>query len=159
MCVIKLQTLIHAPQAVCFNLSRSIDLHTESMHHYAEKAIAGVTGGLIGLHDTVTWRAIHFSIPFKMTVKITKMHEPDFFVDEMQQGPFKWMRHYHAFWPHPEGTLMEDEFAFRSPMGWLGKLADKWLLKTYLEKLLVNRNQLIKQVAESGRHIMADQPL
>lgn len=154
MPVIKLHTHINAPVQLCFDLSRSIDLHLQSMQNSKEQAIAGVTAGLINLHETVTWKARHFGIPIKMTVKITEMQEPNFFVDEMVSGPFKWFRHYHGFQACNSGTLMVDEFVFRSPLGWLGKLVDKFLLKSYMQKLLQQRNQVLKEVAQSKAPIL-----
>ena len=149
MPVIELHTLINARVEECFNLSRSIDLHLQSMQQHREKAIAGVTTGLINLHETVTWKARRFGLPFKMTVQITEMQYPVYFVDQMVNGPFKWFRHYHAFQHRGHQTLMTDEFVFRSPLGWLGKLVDNQILKAYLQKLLIQRNQLIKQTAEN----------
>lgn len=154
MPVIKLHTHINAPVQLCFDLSRSIDLHLQSMQKSKEQAIAGVTAGLINLHETVTWKARHFGIPIKMTVKITEMQEPNFFVDEMVSGPFKWFRHYHGFQAGNGGTLMVDEFVFRSPLGWLGKLVDKFLLKSYMQKLLQQRNLVLKEVAQSKAPIL-----
>jgi len=149
MPAINLKTVINAPVNVCFDAARSIDLHVQSMQQHHEQAVAGVTQGLIGLNQTVTWQARHFSLPFKLKVKITEMELNEFFVDQMVSGPFKWFRHYHAFWPLQQGTVMVDEFVFKSPLGWLGSLADRWVLKNYLHKLLVQRNQLIKQAAEA----------
>lgn len=157
MPVIKLQTYINAPVINCFNLSRNIDLHRQSMQQHNEQAIAGVTSGVIGLHDTVTWRARHFGLIFKMTVQITEMQSPAFFVDEMIQGPFKWMRHYHAFEASGNGTLMTDEFVYRSPLGWLGKIVDRLLITRHLQKLLKQRNQVIKQMAENNSPVMVAQ--
>jgi hypothetical protein len=57
---IVLKTEIDAPIEVCFDLSRSIDLHQISTAHTNEQAIDGVTSGLINLHESVTWRARHF---------------------------------------------------------------------------------------------------
>jgi len=37
-----------APAEVCFDLARSIDLHVESMVASEERAVGGVTSGLIG---------------------------------------------------------------------------------------------------------------
>jgi len=154
---IKLQTYINAPVKDCFNLSRNIDLHQQSMQQHNEQAIAGVTSGRIGLHDTVTWKARHFGLTFKMTVQITEMQSPAFFVDEMVRGPFKWLRHYHAFEANGIGTLMTDEFVFKLPLGWLGKIADKALVTKHLQKLLEQRNQVIKQIAESNSPVMVAQ--
>ncbi|MFD1255786.1 cell division protein [Mucilaginibacter terrae] len=151
MPVVKLQTHINAPVEQCFNLARNIDLHLTSMQQNHEEAVAGITTGLINLHETVTWKARHFGFPFIMKVQITEMQYANYFVDQMVSGPFKWFRHYHAFLPQGNGTLMVDEFVFRSPLGWLGKLADNWLLKAHLHKLLTQRNEAIKQVAEGGQ--------
>jgi hypothetical protein len=41
----KLTTVIRAPVEVCFDLSRSIDLHIISTEHTGEQAISGVTTG------------------------------------------------------------------------------------------------------------------
>jgi ligand-binding SRPBCC domain-containing protein len=156
MPVIKLQTFINAPIEQCFDWARSIDLHLESMQQHKEQAIAGITCGLIGLHETVTWKARHFGLPFKMTVEITEMQHANYFVDQMVRGPFKWFRHYHAFQARNGGTLMVDEFVFRSPLGWLGKLVDNWILKGYLHKLLEQRNEHIKQAAEGAYRAQAN---
>jgi hypothetical protein len=59
---IDLITIINAPIEICFDLSRSIDLHQHSTQQTREKAIAGRTTGLIGLNEFVTWRATHFLI-------------------------------------------------------------------------------------------------
>jgi hypothetical protein len=48
-----LNTRILAPLEICFNLARSIDLHTESMKHTGERAVAGTTEGLIELGESV----------------------------------------------------------------------------------------------------------
>ncbi|CAM3859012.1 SRPBCC family protein [Mucilaginibacter galii] len=149
MPVINLQTYINAPVEDCFNLSRSVDMHLQSMQSHQEKAIAGITTGLMNLQDTVTWKATHFGLPFKMTVQITEMRYLEYFVDQMVSGPFKWFRHYHAFQAKGNGTLMLDEFVFKSPLSWLGKLVDRWVLKTYLHNLLQQRNEVIKQAAEN----------
>jgi hypothetical protein len=45
---------------------------------------------------------------------------------------------------------MKDVFDFESPLGVLGKLANVLFLKSYMTKLLVERNRVIKEVAENG---------
>lgn len=150
MPAIILTTKINAPARVCFDLSRSIDLHTDSMQHTREKAIAGITSGLIGLNQQVTWQADHFGIPIRMTVRITSMKSPEYFIDEMIKGPFKSMRHVHRFASKGQQTVMTDEFVFSSPLGIIGLLADKLFLKKYMTNLLIKRNQVIKTAAEAA---------
>ena len=55
MPLVRLETLIHAPIDRCFDLSRDIDLHIRSTEGTEEIAVAGVTTGLIGLGEEVTW--------------------------------------------------------------------------------------------------------
>lgn len=148
MAFIKLITNINVSVEKCFDLSRSIDLHLQSMQHSGERAIAGKTAGLISLNETVTWRARHFGIRMKMTVKITDMQYPLCFTDQMVNGPFKLLHHIHYFSADGKGTVMTDEFEFQSPLGILGKLADWLFLKRYMQRLLQKRNIYLKHAAE-----------
>jgi ligand-binding SRPBCC domain-containing protein len=144
-----LYTKIYASPDVCFNLARSIDLHLDTMKHTGEKAIAGVTGGLIGLNETVTWKARHFGVTMKLTSKITACEIPVLFADEMVAGPFKMMQHRHVFEQKDGYTLMTDEFVYESPLGILGKMADALFLRKYMQNLIEHRNRDIKQKAET----------
>ena len=146
-----LYTQINAPVERCFDLSTSIDLHTLSTAQTNEEAIAGVTKGLIGLNETVTWRAKHFGIWHKLKVKITEYEKPNFFVDEMLEGSFKFMKHRHEFEQSENQTIMTDYFSFSSPLGILGKVVDKVFLKNYMTRFLIERNEVIKEFAESDK--------
>src|SRR5262245_45796803 len=67
---IELETLISAPIERCFDLSRSIDLHMASTNWTGERAIAGVTAGLIGAGEQVTWRGRHFGLWITHTSRV-----------------------------------------------------------------------------------------
>lgn len=148
---IYLETRISASVEIVFDLSRSIDLHKISTEHTKEEAIAGRTSGLIGLGETVTWRAKHLGFTQNLTSKITDYNYPFFFADEMTQGAFKEFRHEHRFESHENTTLMIDIFTYQSPFGFLGKLADFIFLKKYLANLLERRNATIKDFAETKK--------
>jgi len=149
MTQIELSTRINASIEICFDLARSIDLHIESTKHTGEKAIAGKTSGLIELGETVTWRAKHFGVWQSLTSKITEFERPNYFVDEMVSGAFKSFRHEHIFLSINDQTVMKDIFAFESPCGWLGEFANFLFLGRYMQKLLMTRNEVIKQAAEA----------
>lgn len=151
MPVIHLETTIHAPVDRVFDLSRSIDLHMHSTAHTKEKAIGGRTSGLIGLQEEVVWRAKHLGFYHVMRVQITAYERPKYFRDEMQKGPFHLMEHSHYFEQLPEGTKMTDRFLFISPLPPFGILVDLLFLKRYMKKLLIQRNQMIKEIAESEK--------
>ena len=148
MAKFKCITEIEADVQVVFDLARDIDAHTRSLSHSNEKAIDGVTSGLINLGESVTWQATHFKIPFKMTSKIVEMDPPNCFVDEQTKGPFKRFRHIHLFKSADNGTLMVDEIDFDSPAGFIGRIVDHAVLGDYMEKLIRQRNNELKNEAE-----------
>jgi len=148
---ILLNTEINAPAEICFDLSRSIDLHLLSTASSKERAIAGVTTGLIGLDETVTWKARHFGIWFELTSTIIELEFPRLFTDKMVRGPFKSIEHVHRFTNNGDHTSMEDSFRFEAPFGVLGRITSKLILTTYLRKLLNSRNEMIKEYAESEK--------
>ena len=114
-----------------------------------EKAIGGVTKGLINLGETVTWQATHFGIKQKLTSKITVYNRPFHFQDVMLKGAFKRFTHDHFFEQTGEKVLMKDVFDYTSPLWILGKIADALVLEKYMRNLLTERNLLIKRTAES----------
>ena len=151
MPLIILKTYIQAERSVVFDLSRSIDLHKISTQQTNEEAITGVTSGLIGMNESVTWRAKHLGFYQKLTSKITAFNHPESFTDEMVSGAFKQFKHEHIFEVHDQGTLMIDRFDYTSPYGVLGKIVDALFLKKYMTNLLITRNQSVKKFAESDR--------
>ncbi len=150
MPIIEIKTKIKAPLERCFLLSLSVDLHLLSTKETNESAISGVKTGLMKLNDIVTWKAKHFGIYQKLTSQITAYDFPNFFVSEMVRGAFKKLRHQHLFeWKDGE-TIMTDIFAFEAPLGILGKVFSKLILKHYMKGFLIKRNNTIKEVAEGN---------
>lgn len=149
MPIIQLETEIFAPIKRVFDLARSIDLHAESMSRSQERAVGGVTSGLIDVGETVTWAAVHFGVPLRLTSKITVCDWPRHLQDVMVGGPFSRFTHDHFFSSTGLGTIMSDVFDYDSPLGFLGKIADYIFLEAYMTKLLNERNRLIKETAES----------
>ena len=149
MPIIKVVTEINAPVERVFDLARCIDLHTESLTQTKEKAVAGITKGLINKDETVTWEAIHFGIKQKLTSKITIFNRPNHFRDSMFKGAFERFDHDHFFETKDSQTIMRDVFDYASPLGFLGSIADWLFLESYMKNLLESRNKLIKSVAES----------
>ncbi|MCM3162471.1 MULTISPECIES: SRPBCC family protein [Bacillaceae] len=148
MPIIKTDMFIYAPRDICFDVARDIDIHTQSTSQTNERAIGGVTSGLIELNETVTWEAVHFGIKQNLTVRITEFDFPNRFVDEMEKGAFKRFYHVHEFIEKPNGTLMLDTFDYTSPFGFIGKIADRLFLEQYMREFLITRNRYIKKVAE-----------
>lgn len=145
----ELATIIEASVQDVFDASLDIDAHLGSMESSGEEAIAGVTSGKIGLGETVTWRARHFGIVWKMTSIISAMDEPHSFVDEQKRGPFRRFRHVHEFEEFEGGTRMVDRIEFDAPFWWIGDAVEWIVLGRYIPKLIVERNDFLKQELEA----------
>jgi len=79
------------------------------------------------------------------------MQRPDFFIDEMLKGDFKSFYHEHHFKAADNGTIMIDMINFESPFGAIGKIFNSLFLRSYIEKLLIKRNAVIKDYAETQK--------
>lgn len=137
---IELSTEVSATPEQCFELSLSVDAHQSSMSDSGERAVVGVTSGVMRRGDSVTWKARHFGIPFTMTSVISQYDAPHRFVDEQESGPFRRWWHEHRFESVAGGTLMTDVVEFESPAGSVGRLVDALVLTRYMTKLLRQRN-------------------
>lgn len=148
MTTINLITKINAPKQIVFDASRNIDIHQQSASESNEKAIAGVTSGMINFDETVTWRGKHFGFYLTHKSRITVMNFYDYFVDEMEQGKFKSFKHEHFFEEENGITIMKDKLQYETPFGIFGKLFDFLFLKKHLTNFLLERNKILKEVSE-----------
>ena len=149
MQLIQLKTRIAAPPERCFLLSLNIDLHMESTARTREVAVAGVTHGIIGAGETVTWRGRHFGFMLTHESLISQYEPPHHFQDRMLKGMFKSFVHDH-YCDAAEGgqTLMRDELRFQAPLGPLGWIAETLVLRRYFVRFLERRNEAIRRIAE-----------
>jgi ligand-binding SRPBCC domain-containing protein len=79
------------------------------------------------------------------------MRSPVSFTDEMIKGDFISFHHEHHFKAVENGTIMIDLVNFETPYGSVGKMANRLFLKSYLEKILMKRNKVIKDYAETQK--------
>ena len=150
MARIELTVHIAAPLERCFDLARSVELHTWSTSSTGEHVIAGRTSGLLELDEEVTWQARHFKVWQTLTSRITAVERPTYFRDSMVRGALKRFDHHHYFANDGAGgTVMRDVFDYSAPLGVLGWLAEQLFLTRYMRRFLEDRNREVKAVAES----------
>ena len=149
MPVITILTTIRAGVERCFDASRDLDLHLQSMDQTGERAVGGKTTGLIELGEQVTWEGRHFGIRQRFTSKITAYDRPRYFQDSMIKGAFRSFVHDHYFEPTEDGTIMKDVLTFHSPLGFLGAMVDRVVMTAYLTRMLTRRNGVLKRVMEA----------
>jgi ligand-binding SRPBCC domain-containing protein len=151
MPTIHLTTFIKAPVQVVFDLSRSVEVHKQSMRNFKEEAVAGTRFGLVEKEDTITWKAKHLLRKRLLRVRITEMFKWERYTDEQVEGNFKMMKHEHHFKPCDNGTIIIDLLHFESPYGVMGKWFNSLYFTRYMRRLLEQRNKTIKEFAETGK--------
>jgi ligand-binding SRPBCC domain-containing protein len=146
---IRRETWIDAPVERCFLLSLSVDLHVASARSSREKAVAGVTTGLIGEGETVTFRGRHLGVPVKHTSRIEVLRPYSHFRGTMISRVFEHFEHDHYFAAMNDGTRMRDEIRFSASWGMAGRLATRLFVRRRLRAMLMERNSFLKRMAES----------
>ena len=122
----------------------------QSAAQTGERAIAGVTSGIIKLGETVTWQGRHFGLLLRHETKITKYERPRYFQDVMLSGAFRSFEHDHFFEGENE-TLVRDVLRFSLPFGPIGVMAERLVIRGYLRRFLIERNTVIRRTAEAPR--------
>jgi ligand-binding SRPBCC domain-containing protein len=146
---IRLGTWIDAPVERCFLLSLSVDLHVATALSMRDKTSAGATERSIGEGDTLTFKGRHFGVHWRHTSVIEKLRPHSYYRDVMISGPFRHFEHDHHFAPMDDGTRMRDEVRFSASGGVLGRLRTRMFLRKQLKGFLMERNAMIKRLAES----------
>jgi ligand-binding SRPBCC domain-containing protein len=94
---------------------------------------------------------VHFGVWQHLTTGITAFDPPVYFRDTLVRGAFRRFDHDHFFSERDGMTSMRDVFDFDSPLGVVGRMANRLFLTAYMTKLLVTRNTMIKAVAETDQ--------
>ncbi len=84
-------------------------------------------------------------IPVRWQTKISHVEEKTSFTDQQITGPYKIWEHTHTFTPHKEGVLMTDVIRYKLPLGWLGTLVEKLIVRQKIKSIFdYRKNILIK---------------
>jgi ligand-binding SRPBCC domain-containing protein len=150
MATVRVATTIRAPAERCFDLARSVSAHLSSMQTTRERVVTSVASDLLGPGAVVTWEATHFGARMRLMSKITQFDAPRSFEDEQIAGPFESFWHRHEFNTENGVTVMTDLVRYRSPFGFVGRLAEGVFLDRYLRALLERRAAHLRELAESG---------
>ncbi len=96
-------------------------------------------------------------VPASWTTKIVDYNPPHSFTDIQAAGPYRSWRHHHTFRSVDGGTLVEDEILYEMPLGPLGRLGHRMLIRGELEQIFRHRARTIESAfTPSGEN---DSPL
>jgi ligand-binding SRPBCC domain-containing protein len=98
----------------------------------------------------VDYRLRLYHFPFAWRSEITRWEPPLKFVDEQVSGPYRLWAHTHNFRANGEGTVVEDEVAYRLPFWPLGEIVYP-LVRAQLKRIFQYRHRMI------GRLLLGDE--
>ena len=110
------------------------DITSEDLPHkmYAGMIISYKVSPLLGIK--MNW-----------LTEITHVKEGEFFVDEQRVGPYALWHHQHRIEAVPEGTMMYDIVTYAPPMGFLGAIANKLVIRKKLREIFNYRELAVEQ--------------
>ena len=76
--------------------------------------------------------------------EITHIKEGEYFVDEQRIGPYKIWHHQHWIAPIEGGVLMKDIVNYQPPLGVLGAIANKLIIKHKLQEIFEYRSMKLE---------------
>ena len=87
-----------------------------------------------------------FGIKMKWVTEITHVVDKQYFVDEQRVGPYKIWHHQHRIHPVEDGVLMTDLVTYKPPLGFIGGLANRVLIKKKLDEIFEFRRKKFIQI-------------
>ena len=76
-----------------------------------------------------------FGIKLNWMTEITHVKELEYFVDEQRIGPYAMWHHQHKIESIKSGVLMTDIVTYQPPWGFIGALANRFLIKKELNAI------------------------
>ena len=87
-----------------------------------------------------------FGIPLKWRTVITSVDPKKSFTDFQAKGPYRYWSHRHEFEPDGDGVTMRDTIEYEMPMGFLGELAHRLVVKDKLKTLFDHRFEILEKM-------------
>ena len=85
-------------------------------------------------------------IKMAWVTEITHVKDKEFFVDEQRVGPYSIWHHEHNIQPIEGGVLMKDIVTYKPPMGWLGRIANQWIIGKKLRSIFDYREKALIEI-------------
>lgn len=87
-----------------------------------------------------------FGIPVFWKTEITEVNPPSVFKDSQVKGPFALWEHTHSFTEQDNGTLMKDRVKYQLPLGVLGEITHRLIVRKRLEGIFNYRRKVLENL-------------
>lgn len=91
-------------------------------------------------------------IPMKWKTLVTQVEFQKSFTDYQEKGPYKYWKHYHEFIPNEKGVLIKDTVTYELPLGFLGAIAHRLLVKNKLKHIFDYRFEILEKKFNQPKH-------
>jgi len=145
-----IETSINAPTDRCFQLVRDPRIHGDTKVDREP----GNDGGGPRLGETIRFETTFLGFSQVLIVRCIELIPPRRFVDAMIRGRFGLFAHIHDFDPIDGGTLLRDTVIWEA-RGLFDAAMDEILIKRRLTDVVNQRNQRLKEIAESENEASA----
>jgi ligand-binding SRPBCC domain-containing protein len=85
-------------------------------------------------------------IPVRWQTEISDVKENYSFTDEQLTGPYKIWKHTHTFTAKEDGVLMTDVIQYELPLGWLGKIVEKIIVRDKIKSIFDYRKNILTKI-------------
>jgi ligand-binding SRPBCC domain-containing protein len=93
-----------------------------------------------------------FGIPLFWMTEITHVDPLCRFVDEQRAGPYRLWHHQHLFRQLADGQVeMTDVIHYALPLGWLGDIVNRLLVRQRLRHIFDYRRQVVDRIFNTGK--------
>lgn len=90
-----------------------------------------------------------FGIPLSWMTVITVVKKNHYFVDEQHFGPYQLWHHKHFFEATENGTKMTDLIHYALPLGFIGRLMNRFIVEKKLNEIFDYRTVKINEMFNS----------
>jgi ligand-binding SRPBCC domain-containing protein len=104
----------------------------------------------MGPRALIEYRLRLHGLPLRWLTRIEEWEPNRSFVDRQLRGPYRLWHHRHEFTAVDSGTLVRDRVHYRLPLGPLGELAHRLLVRGDLERIFDFRHDAVSRMLGDG---------
>jgi ligand-binding SRPBCC domain-containing protein len=102
----------------------------------------------------ITYKISPFKgITINWVTEITHVKEGSYFVDEQRFGPYKFWHHLHSLKEITDGVQMEDQVSYKLPLGFIGRLINRFIVEKNLKKIFQYRFDKLEEIFDAPRDL------
>jgi ligand-binding SRPBCC domain-containing protein len=108
--------------------------------------ISSIRGTPLDVGTTISYRIQWLGLPITWVSRITEFERNRRFVDAQLRGPYRSWRHEHTFEERDGQTVMRDRVHYELPLGVLGRIAHRLLVRRQLCAIFDYRASQVRRV-------------